>query len=66
MTTVVQANSHTFVNTPAINRLIQRALRYLDAGFSVHLRGPVGTGKTTLAIHLANHLQTSDFADVWR
>lgn len=57
MTTVVQANSDNFVNTPAINRLIQRALRYLHAGFSVHLRGPVGTGKTTLAIHLANLLQ---------
>ena len=57
MTTVVQANSYNFVNTPAINCLIQRALRYLHAGFSVHLRGPVGTGKTTLAIHLANLLQ---------
>ncbi|MBD0300488.1 MAG: gas vesicle protein GvpN, partial [Nitrososphaera sp.] len=54
MTTVVQANSHNFVNTAPINRLTQRALRYLHAGFSVHLRGPVGTGKTTLAIHLAN------------
>jgi gas vesicle protein GvpN len=53
----VQANSHNFVNTPAINRLIGRALRYLHAGFSVHLRGPIGTGKTTLAIHLANLLQ---------
>ena len=56
MTTVVQANSDNFVSTPAIARLIQRALRYLHAGFSVHLRGPVGTGKTTLAIHLANLL----------
>lgn len=56
MTTVVQAKSHNFVATPAINRLIQRALRYLYAGFSLHLRGPVGTGKTTLAIHLANLL----------
>lgn len=57
MTTAVQANSYNFVNTPAINRLIERALRYLHAGFSVHLRGPVGTGKTTLAIHLAKLLQ---------
>lgn len=57
MTTVLQANSHNFVDTPAINRLTQRALRYLHAGFSVHLRGPAGTGKTTLAIHLANLLE---------
>ncbi|MBW4628284.1 MAG: gas vesicle protein GvpN [Brasilonema octagenarum HA4186-MV1] len=57
MTTVVQANSHNFVDTPAINRLTQRALRYLHAGFSIHLRGPAGTGKTTLAIHLADVLE---------
>ncbi|NEQ18840.1 MAG: gas vesicle protein GvpN [Microcoleus sp. SIO2G3] len=57
MTTVLQANSHNFVDTPAINRLTVRALRYLHAGFSVHLRGPAGTGKTTLAIHLANLLE---------
>nr|WP_211178239.1 gas vesicle protein GvpN [Brasilonema octagenarum] len=53
----MQANSHNFVDTPTINRLTQRALRYLHAGFSVHLRGPAGTGKTTLAIHLANLLE---------
>ncbi|GAX41489.1 gas vesicle protein GvpN [Tolypothrix sp. NIES-4075] len=57
MTTVLQANSQNFVDTPAIHRLTQRALRYLHAGFSVHLRGPAGTGKTTLAIHLANLLE---------
>jgi len=31
-------------------------LRYLQSGFSVHLRGPAGTGKTTLALHLADLL----------
>ena len=56
MTTVLQASSESFVETPAINRLTQRALRYLNSGFSIHLRGPAGTGKTTLAIHLANML----------
>ena len=29
------------------------ALGYLDAGFPVHFRGPAGTGKTTLALHVA-------------
>lgn len=57
MTTVLQANSHNFVDTPTISRLTLRALRYLHAGFSIHLRGPAGTGKTTLAIHLANLLE---------
>ena len=57
MTTVLQANSQNFVETPTIQRLTQRALRYLQAGFSVHLRGPAGTGKTTLALHLANLLE---------
>lgn len=57
MTTVLQASSENFVETPTINRLIQRALCYLNAGFSIHLRGPAGTGKTTLAIHLANQLE---------
>ncbi|MBD2181958.1 gas vesicle protein GvpN [Planktothrix sp. FACHB-1355] len=57
MATVLQVNSQNFVDTPTISRLTQRALRYLSTGFSVHLRGPAGTGKTTLAIHLANLLE---------
>lgn len=57
MATVLQAKSNNFVDTPAIHTLTQRSLRYLQAGFSIHLRGPAGTGKTTLAIHLANLLE---------
>ncbi len=34
--------------------LQSRALAYLEAGLPVHLRGPAGIGKTTLALHLAN------------
>ncbi|MGB3308978.1 MAG: gas vesicle protein GvpN, partial [Nodosilinea sp.] len=33
-----------------------RALRYLQSGYSIHLKGPAGTGKTTLALHLADLL----------
>jgi nitric oxide reductase NorQ protein len=33
-----------------------RALSYLRAGVPVHLRGPAGTGKTTLAIQIAARL----------
>lgn len=56
MTTVLRASPRQFVSTPAIERVAIRALRYLQSGFSVHLRGPAGTGKTTLALHLADLL----------
>lgn len=45
-----------FVETPAIRELSARALVYLEAGFPVHFRGPAGTGKTTLALHVASQL----------
>lgn len=32
---------------------MQRAIRYLSSGYSLHLEGPTGIGKTTLAAHLA-------------
>ena len=54
MTTILQPRSRGFVSTPFIERLTLRAFRYLQSGFSVHLRGPAGTGKTTLALHLAD------------
>lgn len=43
-----------FVETPYVKDLTGRALNYIKAGFPVHLRGPSGTGKTTLAMHLAS------------
>lgn len=54
MTTILRASPRRFVSTPAVERIVVRALRYLQSGFSVHLRGPAGTGKTTLALHLAD------------
>jgi nitric oxide reductase NorQ protein len=48
--------SGSFVSTPYIEDLTQRALIYLRAGYSVHLSGPAGTGKTTLAFHIAAQL----------
>ena len=56
MTTVLRASPRHFVSTPAIERISIRALRYLQSGFSVHLRGYAGVGKTTLALHLADLL----------
>lgn len=56
MTTVLRASPRRFVSTPSVERIANRALRYLQSGYSVHLRGPAGTGKTTLALHLADLL----------
>ncbi len=42
-----------FVITPEIQKVVERALAYLKAGYPVHFSGPAGAGKTTLALHLA-------------
>jgi len=54
--TVLQARPRNFVSTPTLERTAFRTLRYLKSGYSVHLKGPAGTGKTTLALHLADLL----------
>jgi gas vesicle protein GvpN len=57
LTTVLEpAALEGFVETPYIKGLTERALGYIDAGFPVHFRGPSGTGKTTLAMHVAGRL----------
>ena len=56
MNTVLQARPRNFVSTPTLERTARRALRYLQSGYSIHLKGPSGTGKTTLALHLADLL----------
>ncbi len=50
---VVPEPSDEFVNTSYIKNLTERALAYLDAGYAVHFAGPAGTGKTTIAFHIA-------------
>src|SRR4030042_2635222 len=45
-----------FVETPFIVEIVDRALTYIEAGFPVHFRGASGTGKTTLALHIAGKL----------
>ena len=45
-----------FIETPTIQEIKERSLAYLQAGFAVHFRGPAGTGKTTLALHVAANL----------
>lgn len=48
--------SASFVETPYIRDLTNRAYDYIKAGFPVHFSGPAGVGKTTLALHLAARL----------
>jgi nitric oxide reductase NorQ protein len=45
-----------FVETPFINSLAERLQTYLRDGLPVHLCGPAGGGKTTLALYLAHKL----------
>lgn len=55
-TTLNLRPSADFVATPSTAELSERALAYLRAGYPVHFRGPAGTGKTTLALHVAAQL----------
>lgn len=58
MTTVLEPNAlPDFVETKYVKSLADRALCYIKAGFPVHFRGPSGTGKTTLAMHLASKIK---------
>ena len=45
-----------FVETKFVKDITDRALAYIKAGFPIHFRGVSGTGKTTLAMHVASKL----------
>ncbi|MFA5819228.1 MAG: gas vesicle protein GvpN [Bacteroidales bacterium] len=45
-----------FVETEYIKDITSRSHNYIKAGFPVHFRGPSGTGKTTIAMHLASKI----------
>ena len=54
MSTIIQVRPQQFVKTAALEQIMRRALRYLGAGYSIHLEGPTGIGKTTLAVETAH------------
>lgn len=57
MTTILEPKPLTnFVESKLVKDLTERALAYINAGFPIHLRGASGTGKTTLAMHIAGKI----------
>lgn len=55
MTTVLEPTPlPDFVETKQVKDMTNRALAYIQAGFPIHFRGVSGTGKTTLAMHIAS------------
>src|ERR1039458_5306232 len=48
--------SNGFVTTPFVEQIAIRALTYLQAGYPIHFAGAAGTGKTTVAFHVAAQL----------
>lgn len=56
LTVVRLKPKENFVTTPLIAEITERALLYLEVGYPIHFSGPAGTGKTTLALHVASLL----------
>jgi len=57
MTTVLEPQPlQNFVETKLVKDITERTLTYIAAGFPVHFRGATGTGKTTLAMHVASKI----------
>ncbi|MEI7450057.1 MAG: gas vesicle protein GvpN [Desulfomonile sp.] len=53
------AQPSRFVETPFLKELVDRTLAYIQEGLHVHLCGPAGSGKTTLALYVAQQLGRS-------
>jgi len=57
MTTVLEPRPlPNFVDTNYVQDITDRSLAYIGAGFPIHFRGISGTGKTTLAMHVASKI----------
>lgn len=58
MTSEVNKTSETIVLTEPLQLIVRRACASLAAGYPVHLGGPAGAGKTTLAYQIAREYAT--------
>lgn len=56
MTVLALKRKTDFVETSYVKGLAERAVFYVQAGYPIHFSGPAGTGKTTLAMHVAAQL----------
>ncbi len=57
MTSVLEPHPlPNFIETPFVRDITERSLAYIAAGFPLHLRGISGTGKTTMAMHVASKI----------
>lgn len=57
ITTVLEPRAlPDFVETRYIKEITERTLAYIAAGFPIHFRGGAGTGKTTIAMHVASKI----------
>lgn len=54
--TYLVPNVKNFVNTSGVRSLGERVRMWLKLGYPIHLIGPTGCGKTTLAMHVAKEL----------
>ena len=52
----IDSEQPDFVATPQVQGIVRRVMTYLGAGFPVHLCGPAGTGKTTIAMYVAGQI----------
>lgn len=50
---VLPEPSDAFVSSPFVEQVVARAMVYIEAGYPIHFAGSAGTGKTTLAFHVA-------------
>jgi gas vesicle protein GvpN len=49
----IDKNSRTIIRDEKTEELLSRSLQYMKAGYPIHLTGPSGAGKTSLALALA-------------